>query len=102
MYPNNNDLLSTYVICLIVSFAVSPISSDQNVYSYDKTTHGEVWPKPVNQLSYAEYMKFEPENFRFNVRSKIFKIYRGGSRGLLNFASEKWTWLLNYLKKSIH
>lgn len=82
MYRNNyyNNLLSMYVICLIVSIAVWPISSDQNVYSYDKTTHGEVWPRPVNQLSYAEYMKFEPENFRFNVRSKLFKTRSGGSR----------------------
>ncbi|KAF0752275.1 beta-hexosaminidase subunit beta-like, partial [Aphis craccivora] len=30
-------------------------------------TNGQVWPKPVFQHNFDEYLTVEPENFRFNV-----------------------------------
>lgn len=69
---HNNLLHGTLVICLIILLIHVSLCSNQNVDPYDKTTHGEVWPKPTNQRSYAEFLKFEPKYFRFDVRSKMF------------------------------
>ncbi|XP_022179120.1 beta-hexosaminidase subunit beta-like isoform X2 [Myzus persicae] len=63
---NNNLFVNAFVICSILLFSV-PQSFNQNVGPLVKMTNGEVWPKPVLQRSYDEYLTFEPENFHFNI-----------------------------------
>lgn len=63
----HNKLLNTiYLICLILLISTS-LSFNQNVGPLIKSTHGEVWPKPMLQHNYNEYLKLEPEHFHFNV-----------------------------------
>lgn len=62
--------MNTFVICSILIFSV-PKSFNQNVGPLVKMTNGQVWPKPVLQHNYDEYLKFEPEDFNFNVRPNI-------------------------------
>ncbi|KAL5244270.1 hypothetical protein ACI65C_011680 [Semiaphis heraclei] len=62
----NNLYMNTFVICSILIFSV-PKSFNQNVGPLVKMTNGQVWPKPVLQHNYDEYLKFEPEDFNFNI-----------------------------------
>jgi len=58
------------IICSILLSSV-PQSLNQNVGPLVKMTNGQVWPKPLFQHNFDEYLTLEPENFHFNVRSKI-------------------------------
>lgn len=58
--------INVLIICSILLFFV-PQSFNQNVGPLVKMTNGQVWPKPVFQHNFDEYLTVEPENFRFNV-----------------------------------
>lgn len=62
----NNLITNSFVVCSIILFSV-PQSFNQNVGPAVKMTNGQVWPKPVLQHIYDEYLTFEPENFHFNI-----------------------------------
>jgi len=62
--------MNIFVICSILLFSV-PQSFNQNVGPLVKMTNGQVWPKPALQRNYDEYLKLEPKDFHFNVRSNI-------------------------------
>lgn len=62
--------INVLIICSILLFSV-PQSFNQNVGPLVKMTNGQVWPKPVFQHNFDEYLTVEPENFHFNVRLNI-------------------------------
>lgn len=64
------------IICIIFLFSVASSLGENDNFNHIgphiKMTHGEVWPKPMIQQNYEEYLKLDPTNFNFHVRSNIF------------------------------
>lgn len=56
----------SYIVYLVVLYYAPFNSCEAKTYTIDMT-YGEVWPKPKFQRSYDEYLKLEPNDFRFNV-----------------------------------
>ncbi|CAI6374628.1 unnamed protein product [Macrosiphum euphorbiae] len=63
---NISLITNAFVNCSILLCSV-PQSYSQNLGPAVKMTNGQVWPKPVLQHIDDEYLKFEPQNFHFNI-----------------------------------
>lgn len=65
-----------FIIFIIYLFSVASSFGENDDFNHIgphiKMTHGEVWPKPMIQTNYEEYLKLVPPNFNFHVRSKTF------------------------------
>lgn len=68
----NCKFSNTFTICIVFLFSASSSVGEYNNFNHAgphiQMTHGEVWPKPMLQQNYKEYLKLVPSNFNFNVR----------------------------------
>lgn len=69
---NNCTRIVSVILLFSITSSFGQYCGFRDVEPQVKMTHGEIWPKPLAQKNTGEYLKFEPGNFFWNVRSKYF------------------------------